>query len=428
MEIELVRLILQVGLVLLVAKLGGEIFGRYLKQPVVLGELMGGMLIGPYALGGIVPLPYLGHLFTESGAGGMPISTGLHALSQIGVIILLFTTGLEADLRGLVKYGSRSLLIALGGVVVPFVLGDITAVLFGLAEGISAPPALFMGAIMTATSAGITTRVLRDMGKLRTPEGVTILGSAIIDDVLGVLVLTIVANLARQGSFKPFGVLFTIGEALVFWFALTGLSILLSQYISRVLKSFRSSGAITALGLALVFIAAAVAELFGLAAIIGAFSIGLGLSNSEIARPLRERLEPIYDLFVPIFFAVMGMMLDFHAVGGLLLFGLIVVVFAILAKLLGCGLPSLGLGFNKVGAARIGFGMSPRGEVALVIAGIALAGGVINSDMFGIAVTMVFITALVTPPILLFTFRHGGAGWKGGVTQDGGGARDDEHQ
>lgn len=420
MEKELVRLILQLGLVLLVAKVGGEIFERYLRQPAVLGELIGGMLIGPYALGGMIPIPYLGHLFAEPGANGMAISIGLHALSQIGVIILLFTIGLEADLRGLVKYGGPSSLIALGGVIIPFVLGDITANLFRLAKGISDPPALFMGAIMTATSVGITTRVLRDIGKLRTPEGVTILGGAVIDDIIGILVLTIVVNLAQQGSFKPLGVLFTAGEAVIFWFALTGLSILLSRYISDILKSFRSGGAVIALGLALVFISAAVAEMFGLAAIIGAFSVGLGLSNSEIARPLRERLGPIYDSFVPIFFAVMGMMLDFHAVGGSLLFGLIIVIFAVVAKVLGCGLPALGLGFNKIGATRIGFGMSPRGEVALVIAGIGLASRVISPTIFGITVTMVFITALVTPPILLFVFRRGGDGWKGGAPQDEG--------
>jgi Kef-type K+ transport system membrane component KefB len=407
MEDDLIRLIFQLGIILIVAKLGGEVFERFLKQPGVLGELIGGILIGPYALGGMISIPYLGPLFTQAEIG--PVSI-LYALSQIGAIVLLFTIGLGTDLRGFIKYGGPSSLIALGGVILPFALGDIIANAFGLASGFFDPVALFVGAIMTATSVGITTRVLEDIGSLRTPEGVTILGSAVIDDVLGVLILAIIMNLSQASALK--GLLIVV-KAVLFWLGLTGFSVLFSPFLSRLFGSFRSRGATVALGLALVFIASALAEMFGLAAIIGAFSMGLGLSASGMARTMRERLQPIYDTFVPVFFVVMGMMLDVRAMRGSLLFGLAVVILATVGKVLGCGLPALGVKFNWLGALRIGFGMVPRGEVGLVIAGAGIASGVIGSTIFGAAVMMTFATTVFMPPLLSFIFQRGGRGWKG---------------
>jgi len=401
----LVRLPLQLGLILLVAKITGEIFKRYLKQPEVLGELIAGMIIGPYALGGL-NIPYLGPLFPRPGsAAGTPVSSELYLISQIAIIIFFFSTGLETDLRGLIRYGGSSTAIALGGILIPFLLGALTAVLLGYAQGMADPTALFLGAILATPSIGVATRILEDIGKLRTPEGVTILGSAMIGAILVVLMVGIVAGYA-SGSFHPLKILIATGWTVGFWLVLTGLGLILSRPLSRFLSALRSRGAAIALALSLAFIASALAEAAGLTALMGAFSLGLGLSSSEIARSLRERLDPLYDTFVPVFFVVMGMLFDFHALSSTLLLGLAVTSLAIIAKILGCGLPALGLKFNWLEALRIGLGAVPRGGFALAVALAGRAVGVISMEIFNATVMMTFVTTIITPPILSIFFQR----------------------
>lgn len=265
------RLVLQIGVILIVAKTGGEICEVYLKQPGVLGELVAGMLIGPYAQGGYLSIPHLGPLFalqsSQSAVTGIPVSNELYAFAQIAAIILLFMAGLETDLHQFLRYGGPACIIALGGVITPFVLGAWATVLFGVAPSLIHPTALFMGAIMTATSVGITARVLSDIGRLDTPEGVTILAAAVVDDVLGILVLAMVVSLSRQGTIS-LGALGMIGlKAFGFWVGLTAAVILLSRHIERFLMAFTAKGATLAIALALCFLASATAELFGLAMI-----------------------------------------------------------------------------------------------------------------------------------------------------------------
>ena len=165
-----------------------------------------------------------------------------------------------------------------------------------------------------------------------------------------------------------------------------------------------------ALALAIAFLAAGLAESFGLAMIIGAYSIGLALSNSEIADTLREPMESLYHTLVPIFFVVMGMLVDFRAMEAVLLFGLVISLLAIVGKVFGCGLPALAVGFNQWGAGRIGVGMMPRGEVALIVAGVGLSRGIIQPDLFGVSIMMTFITTVLAPLALVPIFRKGGLG------------------
>lgn len=400
------KLVLQIGIILIVAKVAGEVCEVYLKQPGVLGELCAGMLIGPYLLGGYITIPHIGPLFVAPhGGNGIPVSNELYAFAQIAAIILLFMAGLETDLRQFLRYGGPAFVIALGGVFFPFVLGAWATVFLGFAPSFMHPTALFMGAIMTATSVGITARVLSDIGKIDTPEGVTILASAVVDDVLGILVLAIVVSLSRQGSVS-LGALGMIGlKAFGFWVGLTASVILLSRYIERFLNLFETKGATLALSLALCFLASAAAELFGLAMIIGAYSMGLGLSEREIKHRLEEALTPIYGFMVPVFFVVMGMLVNFEAMQGALLFGVVISILAVISKLFGAGLPALAVGFNKIGALRIGIGMLPRGEVALIVAGVGLSAGVIRSAGFGVAIMMTLITTLLAPIFLVPAFQ-----------------------
>lgn len=417
-----VRLVYQLALILTVAKVGGEICVRYLKVPPVLGELVAGVIIGPFALGGIViggagPVFLIPAAYAEA-AIGVPISSELYSVAQIAAVILLFAAGLETNLRQFMRYAGPASMVALGGLILPFVMGWYSTVLFGFADGFGDPRALFMGAILTATSVGITARVLSDMRRLDSPEGVTILAAAVVDDVLGILVLTIVVGMSEAGTISFSQVAFISGKAVGFWLALTGIGLLLSKHISRLFESFRVDGAAIALALALAFLAAGLAESFGLAMIIGAYSIGLALSNTTLAQRLNEPITAVYDALVPIFFVTMGMLVDLSAMQGVLRFGVVLTLLAVVSKTIGAGVPALLTGFNLRGSARIGIGMLPRGEVALIIAGVGLSRGVIDADLFGVSIMMTLVTTLAAPVLLVPLFRSGGSGRRASQVAD----------
>lgn len=423
---EVTRLVFQLAAILVAAKLGGEFTERLLRMPAVLGELAAGIIIGPFALGG-VDVPGMGALFpsiaeaAEEAAGfTIPVSQSLWAIAQVGSIVLLFMAGLETDLRQFLKYARPATLVALGGVVFPFGFGVVLAVVLGLAEDFGDLKALFVGAVLTATSIGITVRVLADVRRLGTPEGVTILGAAVLDDVLGILVLTVVVGLAATDEFSAASIGFVAFKTIGFWLGLTAVGILLSRHISRLFQSFRVSGAALALALALAFLAAGLAESFGLAMIIGAFSIGLALSGTDLAHSLEHPLTAVYSALVPIFFVVMGMLVDLTALGDVIVAGLVITAFAVIGKIGGSGVAALFVGFNRRGAWRIGVGMLPRGEVALIMAGIGISEGIIGPDLYGVAIMMTVITTAVAPPVLALSFRGEASGVRAGSHGEGG--------
>ncbi|MBI4298008.1 MAG: cation:proton antiporter, partial [Chloroflexi bacterium] len=318
--------------------------------------------------------------------------------------------GLETDLRQLLRYKVSATLVAVGGVFLPFVLGAAATVALGFAASFTDPVALFMGAIMTATSVGITARVLSDQGKLNSPEGVTVMGAAVVDDVLGIMVLTVAVGIGATGHVSLGNVGWVSLKAVLFWLGLTGLGILLASRISRFFSAFKVSGAALALALALAFLSSALAESFGLAMIIGAYSIGLAISQTPLARNLEEGVNSVYYALVPIFFVVMGMLVNVSAMREAVLFGVVITLLAILGKVAGCGVAAIGTGFNLRGAWRIGIGMLPRGEVALIIAGVGLSRGVIQEDLFGVSIMMTVVTTLMAPIIMVSAFGKGGSG------------------
>lgn len=408
------HLIAQLGIILLVAKVFGEIFEKYLGQSSLLGELVGGMVIGPYALGHIIFLPGMQEpLFglPHGNEGRMPISPELWGIAQIAAIFLLFATGLETDLGLFLKFGIPAFFAAAGGVILPFIFGVLLTLLFGYADGILHPSALFMGAVMTATSIGITARVLTSLGKLASPEGVTILAAAVIDDVLGMIILAMVTSVAKLGHIEPSFLVLLALKSFGFWIGLTVILVFIAPYLGRWFSRFRGEGAFTGLIVAVCFIISALTESFGnLAMIIGAYALGLAFSSTDVRDEIDRALRPLIHGFVPVFFVVMGMLVNFEAMGKAIWFGIAMSVAGILAKVLGCGLPALALRFNLRGAIRIGIGMMPRGEVALIIAGIGLAYNAINMAEFGVAIMMTFVTTFLAPIILLPIFRSGGEG------------------
>ena len=391
-----------VAVMLVVAKIGGEIFER-LKQPSVLGELLAGILLGNIVILG----------FTRA----EPLKTDptIAALAELGVIILLFEVGLESDLKEMMEVGWSSLLVAVVGVVAPFFLGWAVSAYF-----IPDEPQLvhiFIGATLCATSVGITARVFKDLGKLATREARIILGAAVIDDVLGLLVLAIVSGaIEATANGGALSMLHIAGIALKSVLFLIG-AIAVGQFlVPRLLRGagrLETRGVLLTLALSLCFVLSWAALKAGLAAIVGAFAAGLILDEvhyrpkgGRTERDLNDLLQPVSTLLVPIFFVLMGMKVDLRLFTRLDIVGFaaLLTIAAIAGKQV-CGLAVLERGINRLA---VGVGMIPRGEVGLIFAGIGatlllpspagVSAPVISPATFGAVVIMVIITTLVTPP------------------------------
>ncbi len=408
-------LVFQLGIVIFAVKAGGSL-ARGAGMPSVLGELLAGVIIGPFALGSI-PLPGLPNGFFPIAGPDMAISPVLYGFSTVASIILLFSSGLETDLDMFLRYSVAGGIVGLGGVIFSYSLGAGIAALL-LHTGFFSPSSMFLGIMCTATSVGITARILSDRKKMDSPEGVTILAAAVFDDVLGIVALAIVMGVVAAMTGHATGNLTTMGiagiavKAFGLWLGFTALGLVFGKKIATLLKRSGGASSFTLLAFGLALLLAGFFETQGLAMIIGAYIVGLSLSKTDLSFLIQEKMKPMYDFFVPVFFAVMGMLVDVRQIfsPSILAFGLIYTLFAILSKVFGCGLPSLFLGFNLKGAIRIGVGMVPRGEVALIIAGIGLSSGILEPSIFGVAILMTMITTLVAPPALGAVLSKGGQG------------------
>lgn len=413
-------LVVQLGVIVFAAKLG-NVFLERLKMPGVVGELLVGMLIGPFLLGGISLPGFPDGLFPLG--SGFPISPELYGICSIASVVLLFMVGLETDIKLLMKYSLAGSLVGIGGVVSSFFLGDFMAIVLSklfLGEQLTffSPSCLFLGIVSTATSVGITARVLSEKRKLDSPEGVTILTGAVVDDVLGIILLAVGLSViaASKGSgegridWLHIGVI--AAKAIGIWLAAMVVGLLASRRISVLLKWFgdRSSIAIMSLGLALVL--GGLFEQAGLAMVVGAYVMGLSLSNTDIDHVIREKINPISAFLVPVFFVVMGMLVDLRVLlsKNVLMFGVAYTLAVNTGKMVGCGVPALFCNFNLRGAIRIGVGMLPRGEITLIIAGIGLGAGVLSPEMFGVVVVMILVTVMIAPPALAALFNSDASG------------------
>ncbi len=429
---RMMRLAIQIGLILFAAKIGNVVFER-LKLPGVLGEICAGIVIGPYALGGI-NVPFLrgfeqGLFFTppDVAVSQMAVSPELYGLCSVASIVLLFVVGLETDLKLFLRYIVVGSVVGIGGVLASFITGDLIGIYF-LSKifpndhyTFFHPACIFLGVMSTATSVSITARILSERKKMKTPEGVTILSGAVIDDVFGVILLAIGIGIAKSevaaGQMNWHVIGRGAAQTITVWIAATATAVLFSRWISSGLKRFGSKTAISIMALGLTMIVAGFFEEARLAMIIGAYVMGLALSRTDISHAIRENLHPIATFLVPIFFTVMGMLVDvrpifsttgqasFYGLPIVLVFGLVYTVLAILAKLLGCGLPLLACGFKLRGAMRVGIGMVPRGEVALIVAGVGLSGGFLSQEVFTVAILMTLLTTIAAPPMLVKVFQ-----------------------
>ena len=401
-------LVLQLAVILISAKIIGYLFQRFLRQPRVLGELVAGMIIGPYALGQFF-IPLIGQPLFPIGEGVLPVSPELYGFASVASIVLLFLAGLETDLPTFLRFSVVGSLVGLGGAAVAYLAGSGVAIwLFPGVDGFLHPVALFLGVLSTATSVGITARILSDKREMSSPEGVSILSAAVLDDVIGIILLAVVVGIVRaegaagQIDWGQIGII--AGKAFGFWLSFTVIGILLAPKLIKGLKVFRSMDVLAGTTFGIALFLSGLSETAGLAMIIGAYVTGLSLSQTDIAHQLRERLSGLYDFLVPVFFCVMGMLVDFSAFASVVGFGLLYAAAAILGKILGCGVPALFTGFNLKGALRIGLGMLPRGEVSLIIAGIGLSTGAIPAELFGVAVLTMLISTVAAPPLIIKSF------------------------
>lgn len=374
--------VLDLFVVLLAAKLGDELFKR-LGQPAIVGEILAGVVIGPSLLGLVEP------------------GEVLEVFAELGVVFLLFWVGLETRLSDIRAVGRSALAVGVLGVVLPFAGG----IGLGAALGESTPTAVFLAAALMATSVGITSAVLIDLGRLREPASRTILGGAVIDDVLAMTVLAVAVGLAAEGEVDIVQIAVVIGLAVgfVLVFALGGTRLLASRPQLLQAPRFSESPLLPAVILCLGL--AALAAQIGLAAVIGAFLAGMIVAETRDQHPIEEEIAPLYALFPPFFFVFIGLEVDIAALiepeALALLAGVTVV--AVVTKFVGAWLGARGLGRRE--AVIVGLGMVPRGEVGIIVAGIGSAAGVVDERLFAVIVGMSILTTLAVPPVLRRLYR-----------------------
>ena len=414
MEIEIYfKFILAFALILLAARLGGELFERYLKQPAVLGELVVGIVISPFALGSLINDPIILNFAIIHDAFGLEEFSVMEVISEIAVVVLLFVAGVETDVKAFIKQGLTGTLVAIGGVIVPFILGYFITMWLVPEAGLAGW--LFMGATLTATSIGVTVRILMEMGKLQTRAGTTILVGAVIDDIIGIVILSIVISISAvlkaggELNIAHVGLdavkIAAIGLAV--WFALLMIGVKFHKYISLILlKPFKKSGTMPIFALIVGLLIAYLVTLVELHPVVGAYVAGLMFAATDEKEDILDKTRPIMLFLAPLFFCYLGMQVDLRLLWAGAVIAVILIIAAIIGKLFGCYIPARFAGkLNHNEGMIVGIGMVPRGEVGLIIAGAGLLAGAIGRDLFGAAVAVSVITTLVAPTMLKPFFK-----------------------
>ncbi|UHA74338.1 cation:proton antiporter [Paenibacillus sp. 481] len=374
-------LVLMLLIILVSTKLAGDLAVR-LGQPSVLGKLLIGIIIGPAVLGWVND----GALITE--------------MAEIGVILLMFIAGLETDLDQLKRNWKAAFAVAIGGVILPFIGGYSGGLLFGL----SSEHSLFIGLLLCATSVSISVQTLKDLGQLSSREGTTILGAAVVDDILVVILLAFMLSLLGAGGDASLGLI--VGKKVLFFAGAILLSIFVVPRVMKWLAPLQVTEAVISAALIICFFFSYGAHYLGVAGIIGAFAAGIAISQTNFKHEVEHRLEPIaYAIFVPIFFVSVGLKVTFVGIGEHMWFIVLFTIIAIITKLVGCGLGARLTGFDRKSSIGIGAGMVSRGEVALIIATTGLAGGLFDEKYFTPLVIVIILTTLVTPPMLKAAFK-----------------------
>ena len=401
---HMLQLLLVFGIIIAAAKLIGSLSAA-IKQPPVFGEILVGLLLGPSVLN-MMGWP----IFVAHGTEAVPaVGEVVHDVAEIGVILLMFIAGLETDLKGIIAVGKNAFWAAVGGVVLPMGFGT----WFSMYMGFPFTESVFIGTILTATSVSITAQTLLEIGALKMKEGSTILGAAVIDDVMGIIVLSLVVAFSINPPQASGGIssaalpIAGLGLQIVLFFAVA--VFIGAKFFDGILDyavKLTSSHALFAMALVLCFLYAIGAEYFGkVAAITGSYICGVMMTRSKHFEKIEHSAKTFaYPFFVPVFLVDIGLRANARELGGDIPFVIGIVLIAILTKVGGCMAGARATGFDNRESLRVGIGMISRGEVGLIVAGYGLGHAIIQKDVFSAMVIMVLITTLVTPPLLRMVF------------------------
>jgi Kef-type K+ transport system membrane component KefB len=391
------HIIISLAILLFAAKLFAELFQR-IKLPVVLGELLAGIIVGPYALGGLPlfdgePLVVLDEIFLHIG--------------EIAAIVILFVAGLEITPREFLKGGAASFTVGSIGVIVPFFVGYYVFTLLG----VEILQSFLIATALTATSIAISIQVLTELKKMQSKEARLILGAAIVDDILAIAVLSVVTTMVQTGNINV-----EIIDVAVLVVTILGLfavlllgAIFLIPRILHAERLWRSKGSVEGIATAAFFGAAGIASFVGLSPIVGAFAVGMAVASTRLIKQMEEYVEKLQIIFAPLFFAIIGAQVDLRGANLTVLYlsGIIITI-AVITKLIGTGLPAMLFLKNKSQAMKVGIGMISRGEVGLIVAGVGATTGVLSDDIYTTVIIMVAATTVITPIWLKMAYKKEG--------------------
>ena len=371
--------ILQIFMILLATKIAGQISIR-LGQPSVLGKIIVGIILGPALLGWVHE--------TEL----------LTVFSEIGVLLLMFLAGLETDLKEMNRNKKAAALVAIGGIILPIILGYVGSQYYGMSVGES----VFIGLLLSATSVSISVQTLRELGWLNSKEGTTLLGAAVLDDII-VVILIAVAMSFFAGSDTNIALL--VGKKILFFVVLILVSKWVVPKFIQLFSRFKVTEAVLSAGLIICFSAAYFAEYLGLAGIIGTFFAGIAIAQTKFKEEIEHKVEPIaYGIFVPFFFVNIGIAVSFEGIGNQIGFIVIFSIIAVVSKFVGAGIGAKMAGFNLKSSMGVGAGMISRGEVALILAAMGIESGLLPVEYYTAIIIVVIVTTIVTPPMLKLIF------------------------
>jgi Kef-type K+ transport system membrane component KefB len=386
LEEGIIHVLISLSVLLFAAKIFAELFNK-LRLPTVLGELVAGIIVGPFALGSI-PI--------FDGKPLVMLNETIRQIGEIAGIVILFIAGLEITPREFLRGGAASFTVGALGVIVPFLLGFYVFTLFGL----EALQSILIATALTATSIAITVRVLTELGKMQEKEAKLILGAAIVDDILAIAVLSVVITMTQTGNVAPniVDIIFLILKILGIFAALLIGAVIILPRILHSEKLWNARGSIEGIVTASFFGASAIAAAVGLSPIVGAFSVGMAVASTKIIKRVEEYVDKLEIIFAPLFFSIIGAQVNLTGINlDVLLLSAIMIIVAVVSKLLGCGLPALIFLKNKSKAMKVGIGMISRGEVGLIVAGIGVTSGALSSNIYTTVIIMVAVTTIITP-------------------------------
>src|ERR671923_2409111 len=388
------HLMISLGVLLFAAKLMAELFHR-IKLPIVLGELLAGIIVGPFAIGAL-PL--------FNGEPLVVLDETLLSIGEIAAVVILFIAGLEITPREFLRGGAAAFTVGSVGVVVPFFMEYYAFAAFG----IEAMQSILIATALTATSIAISIQVLTEFGRMQSKEARLILGAAIVDDILAIAILSVVVTMVQTGNTQPaiFDIILLIMQVLGTFAAILIVSVLVIPRVLHTERLWKSKGSLEGIVTAAFFAAAGIAAFLGLSPIVGAFAMGMTVASTRIINKVYEYVDKLQIIFAPLFFAIIGAQVDLRGVNVDVLFlaGIIIAI-AVVSKLIGCGLPSLLFLKDKARSMRVGVGMVSRGEVGLIVAGVGISSGALTNNIYTAVIIMVAATTIITPVWLKFAYK-----------------------